>query len=185
MSMMNYKKIFTPKIFSSNHKVLCFCYGGKFRTRKNITSGFILLEVIVSMIILSVTIGSLMRSFTVSLKALRKVEIATIGSLLAEELIDSYDVVPPKVGETRASFEYKGEKYSRYYYVARLKEEEVDYENFTLEGEIKNFESLMHLTLDIYYEDPTYGESLTTHVETFLLGAEHFTFASRKENAIY
>ncbi len=147
--------------------------------------GFILLEVIICLIILSVVIGTLMRSFNISLKTIRKTEVATVGSLLAEELMDRYEVFPPKPGEIRENFEDKGEKYSRYHYVSKLKVDSIDYDGFKLEGEFKELEPIYYLTIDILYDDPIYGETLATHIETYLLGVERFTYNSKKENAIF
>lgn len=156
-----------------------------YSNNKTHQGGFILLEVIICLIILSVTLGTLMRSFTLSLKAIRKAEVATVGSFLAEELMEQYEVFPPKAGETSDTFESKGEKYARYYYKTRLKEEQIDYEGFTLEGDFKELESLYYVTIEVYYDDPTYEKILAAKVETYLLGAERFTYSSKLENALF
>lgn len=152
--------------------------------RKN--KGFILLEVIVSLIILSVTIGTIMRSFTLSLKTIRKAEVVNVGSFLAEELLEEYEVYPPKLGKSGESFEQKGAKYVKYHYETELKVEDVDYDGFKLESDnIKNLEQLYRLTIDIIYDDSIYGPTQTAHLETYLLGIERFTAASKKENALF
>lgn len=68
------------------------------RRRRRATTGFVLLEVLVSMVILGIAMATMMRSFTLSIAAIRNNDVTTQATVLAETLLQSLEAEPPKKG---------------------------------------------------------------------------------------
>ncbi len=168
----------------------------KSRRRK---SAFALLEVIISMVILGVAIAAIMRSFTVSLAAAKKAQIVTTASLLAQQILDEYEVVPPQNDHDEGTFgslddasdnaggssDEQSGPYKNYYWITDVEEIKIDYPDISFEGDIKDFEDLTKLTITIVYDDGHLKRFTPVHLETYLTNAEKFTYTSRRENKIY
>ncbi len=142
-----------------------------------------LLEVIVSLVIVSVTLASVMRSFTVSVRGTRNSEVVTIGTMLAKELLHTFEIRRPEEDELQGDFEEDG--YPFYYWEASFEEVKVNYPKVTLEGEIEDFTNIEKVTIDIYYDNNMTKSYRAVHVESYLTGIEKFTHASKRENVLY
>lgn len=168
--------------------------GGK-RPRKK---GFVLLEVILSVVILGVAVAAILRSFTVSLATARRTQIVTTSCLLAQQVLEEYEVAPPQedhaegaFGAPEDAYDYDGmvdessPKYKNYYWVVDVEEEEIDYPDVSFEGEKEEFENLTKLTVTIIYDDGRLRRFTPVHMETYLTNTEKFTYTSKKDNMLY
>jgi hypothetical protein len=167
--------------------------------QKRPSLSYILLEVIVSMVILGVAIAALLRSFTVSLASAKRAQIITIACLLAQQVLDEFEVVPPQDSHAEGNFlpdepgGYQGEgsparsssmlKY--FYFTVDVEEEEVDYPDMTLEGELEEFENLTKMAVAIIYDDGRLKRFTPVKVETYLTSTEKFTFSSKNDNKLF
>jgi type II secretory pathway pseudopilin PulG len=159
--------------------------------------GFILLEVILSMMILGIAIAALMRSFTTSLATVRKAQIVTTACLLAQQKLEEYEVIPPQGDHDEGYFTSSEEgdystvgkpvsdPYRNYYFIVDLEEVEVDYPDFSLKGDSDEMENLTKITITIVYDDKRLKHFTPVRVETYLTTTEKFTYNSRKENKLY
>jgi type II secretory pathway pseudopilin PulG len=144
--------------------------------------GFILLEVIISMIILAVTIAAIMRSFTVSLAGIRKSEVTTTAAFLAQQLLDQYEVQTPEQASVEGDF---GDAYPNFHYSTHFDDVDVKYKDVSLESLIQDFVTLKQVTIDIYYDDQRIKRFRPIHLETYLMGDEKFTYQSKTMNKLY
>jgi len=167
--------------------------------RTRFAKSFILLEVIVSLMILGVAIAALLRCFTLSLASARKAQIITTACLLAQQILDEYEVVPPQDNHAEGNFAPLDENpapgqesaassssmLKRFYWTADVEEVEVDYPDFTLESEHEEFENLTKLTVTIIYDDGRLKRFTPVRVQTYLTNTEKFTYSSKNENKLY
>jgi len=143
---------------------------------------FILLEVIVSLVILSLTIATFMRSFAVSLGSIKKAEIVTKATFLANRLLDEYEIEPPELDESEGDF---GEEYPYFQWTTSVEDVEVEYEDIPLEDVVDEFERLTKITISVYYDDGRLRTFRACKVATYLTGLEKFTHESKKQNKLY
>jgi hypothetical protein len=161
---------------------------GRYVAREHHTSSlvrkqsFILLEVIVSLVILSLTIATFMRSFAISLGSIKKAEIVTKATFLAYRLLDEYEIELPELDESEGDF---GEEYPYFQWVTSVEDVEVEYEDIPLEDVVDQFEELTKITVLVYYDDGRLRTFQACKVTTYLTGLEKFTHASKKENRLY
>lgn len=162
-------------------------------------SGFILLEVILSMMILGIAIAALMRSFTTSLATVRKAQILTTSCLLAQQILEEYEVIPPQEDHMEGNFSspaedqgyYKSDEkptsdpYKYYYWIVDVEDVEVDYPDFSLKGDSDELENLTRISVTILYDDGRLKQFTPVRVETYLTTVEKFTYNSKKENKLY
>jgi type II secretory pathway pseudopilin PulG len=143
---------------------------------------FILLEVIVSLVILSLTIATFMRSFAVSLGSVKKAEVVTKATFLAHRLLDEYEVEAPELDESEGDF---GEAYPGFRWITYVEDVKVDYEDIPLEDVVDEFEGLTKITISVYYDDGRMKPFCACKVTTYLTGLEKFSHESKKENKLY
>lgn len=165
---------------------------------KSAHTGFILLEVVLSIMILGVAIAALMRSFTVSLATARKTQVVTTACLLAQQVLEEYEVVPPQDDHAEGNFgieedlyavdgssQKQSTQYKNYYWILDVEEVPVDYPDVSFEGEKEDFENLTKLSLTIIYDDGHMKRFTPVRLETYLTNAEKFTYSSKKDNKFY
>ena len=158
----------------------------KFRNkhiRGDLIRSFILLEVIISMVIISVTVASILRSFSVSIRGTHNAEIATIATMLANELLQEFELQPPEEDQLGGDFQEDG--FPFYYWEASIEEVEVDYPDLSLESEIEDFTNLTQITIDVYYDDGRRRPYRAVHLVSYLTGLEKFTYESKRANKLY
>lgn len=144
--------------------------------------GFVLLEVVVCLIILSVAISAFLRSFSVSIKTIRNAEIVTQASVLAQQLMDEFEIVPPLEALTENEF---GEEHPNFYYVVESEILEPDYEGLALEEDIEEFQTLQQVSISIYYDDGQTRKFRPIKLTCYLTGLEKFSYACKRENQLY
>jgi len=146
-------------------------------------SGFLLLEVIISLIIISVAITSVLRCFSVAMRGTRNAEIATTASLLANQLMQEFEILLPENDQAEGDFSEDG--FPNYYWQASVEEIVLDYPDMTLEANIDDFKTLYELTIDVFYDDQRRRTYRACHLVTYVTGLEKFTHVSKQENRLY
>lgn len=167
---------------------------------KKITRGFVLLEVILSIMILGIAIAALLRSFTISLASARRAQITTTATLLAQHILEEYEVVPPQEDHMEGSFAPSDEDYyydeveearkesrrlKHYYWMVDVEIIDVDYPDHTFEGDLEDFERLIKLSVTIIYDDGQMKRFIPVRLETYLTEIEKFTYTSKRENQLF
>jgi type II secretory pathway pseudopilin PulG len=160
--------------------------------------GFVLLEVILCILILGLSMGAFLRSFTVSLNTARKSQILTTATLLAQQVLEEYEVIPPQGNHEEGSFvgnedDYDEDnlpnlekaQYKNYYWSVDMEEIRVEYPDASFEGDTKDFENLTKMTVSIIYNDKNLRHFTPIKVTTYLTNAEKFTNNSKRENKLY
>lgn|GEM_PF-570037 len=161
-------------------------------------SGFVLLEVILSVLILGIAIGAFMRSFTVSLATARRAQIITTASLLAQQVMEEYEVIPPEGNHEEGTFvgdensysendmpDAEARQYKNYYWSVDVEEVPVEYQDLTFDGDLGDFENLTKVSVTIIYDDKHLKRFTPIRAVTYLTNAEKFTYTSKMENRLY
>jgi prepilin-type N-terminal cleavage/methylation domain-containing protein len=143
---------------------------------------FTLLEVLVALTIVALTLSAVLRSLTISLKAVRQSERMTTATILARGLVDEWELKPPEAGALAGDF---GDRYRGYSYEAECKDIPIDYKRLPKIMEVGRLAGMKQIAVDVYYVAP--GSDATTrkrvlHIESALTGADKYTPQSRRAN---
>jgi len=152
------------------------------------TRAFILLEVTVAVVILGIAAAVAMRSFILSMHATRELEISMRATLLAQAMMESWDLVPPEDGKTEGSFGEDpnyGPQYMYYFYRMEVEDKEIDYEDVSLEGLRREFVPLKQVHLEIYYDDQKNRQFKPLDIRTCVLGLDPFATQARQANSYF
>src|SRR5947208_791636 len=106
----------------------------KVRLRRQ-PDGFVLLEVVISLVILGIAVATIMRSFTISMAAIRKNDVSVQAFVLAESMLQSLEVTPPQKGKLTGSFEADG--FPNYSWEMNAKEEDIKYKHLKTASKIE------------------------------------------------
>jgi type II secretory pathway pseudopilin PulG len=146
------------------------------------SKGFMLLEVIVSLVILGVSVAALMRSFTVSMNAIRRIDVVTQGCVLAGGFLQDLELDPQKAHSGRGTFEEDG--YPDYFWELTIEDEEIRYKH--LETKVKNLRGLKHATLRVSYQNKTMRTPREiVEVHLYIPPIERFRFDSKFYNELF
>ncbi|MCX7964580.1 MAG: type II secretion system GspH family protein [Candidatus Sumerlaea chitinivorans] len=147
-------------------------------------AGFMLLEVIISLVILGISVATLMRSFTLSMNAIRRNDVTTQACVLAEGILQDLELNPPTSKLTRGDFSEQG--YPNYSWELSFEEEELRYRELQTKTKIKDLKPIRHATLTIYYQTETMRspyQALEVHL--YLPPIERFRFDSKFYNELF
>lgn len=147
------------------------------------TGGFVLMEVIVSLVILGLAVAALMRSFTISITAIRKNEVVTQACVLAESVLQAIEVEPPTSKKSEGTFEEMG--FPKYSWTLEYAEEEIRYKDLRNSAKDADLRPLRHVRLTITYDDGRLKRFNPVQVETFLLPFERFSQRSKQLNDLF
>lgn len=150
----------------------------------SVRRGFVLLEVLVSLAVLSIALASAMRSFTVSLKAARLSQDMTVAAMLARGLVEQWEIVPPQLGKSEGTFDADHPEFS---YAVEYTQEALKYEEKANSKYVNRMVPLRRISLDIYMTTTRGRKSVTRrmlHVESGLTDAEKFSPAARLFNGL-
>lgn len=148
----------------------------------NLKSGFVLLEVMVSLIILAVALGTSLRAFTHSITSLRRIDATTTGMFLAEQMMSEIELLPRGDGIYEGEF---GDFFPEYYYVLNVERRDIEYDELEFEGDLDEFEPLFWYELKIYFDNGRQKPFKVIDVQSFLMGAELFSIKSKQEMQIF
>lgn len=125
-----------------------------------------------SLTILGMAVAFLMRSFTDSIHSAKKMEIYTQASFLAQQLMDEFEVYPPRENTVEAGF---GDTYPGYSYKATKTYVEPRYRLSGGKKEISRFFAARMLTIEVHYQDGTTKDFVACKVSTAIVGFEKFS----------
>jgi len=143
-----------------------------------------LLEVIVSLVIMGISVAAIMRSFTVSMNAIRRNDVVTQGCVLAEGLLQEIELEPDKARTSRGTFEQEG--YPDYSWHLTVQEEEVRYRSLKTKVKARDLRALKHAMLTVTYQNASMrAPSTVVELHTCLLPIERFRFDSKFFNELF
>jgi type II secretory pathway pseudopilin PulG len=152
--------------------------------RRKAGGGFVLLEVIVSLVILGISVATLMRSFTLSMNAIRRNDVTTRACTLAEGFLQDIEVSPPQAKSSHGTFEDEG--YPNYYWRLEYGEEELRYKGLKTKTKVKDLKPVRHALLTVTFSNETMREPYKAlEVDLFLAPVERFRFDSKFYNELF
>lgn len=154
-----------------------------FKFTRKAQAGFVLLEVVVSLVILGIAVATIMRSFTISMAAIRKNDIGVQGFILAESMLQSLEVNPPGKGRLTGSFEADG--LPNYSWEMNAKEEEIKYKHLKTMSRIEGLKTLDHVNLTVTYDDHRNKVQTPVQVDLILPPIERFSYQSKFLNELF
>lgn len=137
---------------------------------------FVLLEVLISMTIIAVTLSAVLRSFSQSLKAVRKLEVETQATFFAQQLLDEFEINPPEEGRLEGGF---GDDYWQYYFIVEIEYEEPDYDEGNRHEEISQFFPFRTIHIEIRYDNGIIKPFRALSVDSAIMGFERFSAESK------
>lgn len=144
--------------------------------------GFVLLEVLVALVILGVSVATIMRSFQLSLSAIRKCDVSNQACVLAEKLIQELDRDPAKARTGRGTFEEDG--LPNYSWEVKVEDEEVRYPHVKLKNKV-DYKPLRHVEVSVIYDDKRLRKFVPVHVELYLMPIERYTYNTKFYNELF
>lgn len=146
--------------------------------------GFVLIEVVVAMVILGIALGTLMRSFTLSMKAIRQNDKITQGCVLAEGLLQDLELNPPTARRTTGDFEDLG--FPEYSYEIEYTEEEIRYRGVKTTGQIDDLKPLRLAHVIIYFRGPNDRDAFkVSEAHLYLQPVERWSYQSKFLNELF
>ncbi|MDK2971031.1 MAG: hypothetical protein PWP23_786 [Candidatus Sumerlaeota bacterium] len=153
------------------------------RTRRS----FVLLEVMVALVILSVVLTTLLRGFVIAMSAIRENRVVETATLLAESLLEDYELEPPMEGSKEGTFEEDerfGEAFAAYTWERRVEEIDVDYDEIPRDP-LMEPEPLYELTLSIRYDDGRHRPFRPFEITTYLMDSQLYSDEALQENQLF
>ena len=154
------------------------------RTRRR--RSFVLMEVLVSVVILGIALAAVLRCCTNALKALSRDRTLAQAVLLAQGLIEDFEIEPPEEDATiEGDF---GPDFPGFSYIAEFKFEKIDYRAVDMEIGLrrKEFVPVCRLNLSIYYEPDNAREARRVlYIETALTALEKYASQTKVLNAMF
>ncbi len=150
--------------------------------RRRANAGFVLLEVIVALVILGISIATMMRSFTLSIAAIRENDATTQATILAESALQAMEAEPPRKGKSDGSFESDG--FGRYGYEVVSDTEKIKYRLKT-KTRVDNLRELKTVKLAVTYNDPRGKVSVPADAYLILAPLERFSYESKLRNELF
>jgi len=147
---------------------------------------FVLLEVTLSLVILSVTMTAVLRGFMLALDGARENAIIMKSSLLAQTLMEDYEIEPPDLGRENGAFEDDkrfGEEFENYFWERDVEEIDLRYDGFPRDPFAEEL-PLYELTLRVIYEDDRY-RYVPFEVTTFLVEPTLFGPDAIQQNQLF
>jgi len=157
--------------------------GHRFHRRRS--PGFILLEVLVSLTILSLALSAVMRSITLSLRAASLSRQVSTASILARGLIDGWEIERPEPGQSTGDF---GPAYPRYHWTLDYEPTAIDYPDAAIPSDVERPVPLRMLHLTVTYVRPGADRRdpvAVLRVDSALTDSEMFTPQAREANEIW
>lgn len=151
-------------------------------SRRSGATGFVLLEVLVSMVILGIAMATMMRSFTLSIAAIRNNDVTTQATVLAETLLQSLEAEPPKKGRSSGTFEPEGQP--NFSYTVETTDQKLKYRIKT-QARAETLRDLKICRVQIAYDNQRGKESHPVDVYLVIPQLERFSFQSKLRNELF
>jgi len=153
--------------------------GGGWRRSRS----FVLLEILIAVVLLGTALTAMLRCFTNGLKSVSRDRKVTQGVLLAQGLLDDYEIEAPESDHVEGDF---GPDFPGFSYTADFEWVEVKYRNIDLRLTKQEFDPLRKVTLCVYYRPSSMGKATqVVGVETYLTGIEKHATQSKLLNALF
>lgn len=155
---------------------------GLFDWRKRGVQSFVLIEVLVSIVILSVGLTMLMQTFTQALRHMQREQKIATANFLANHLVEDYQNVPPTYDTDEGDF---GDSYPNYRWEiivdAVLADYDIDSDRL---DEEQIYQHWLHVK--VWCDDPQQGEPfLASEATTCLLGFERFSANTKQKMGLF
>ncbi len=151
--------------------------------RRRPGAAFLLLEAIIGLTILAGVLGTLMAGFMVGFRAIRENNVTITAMLLAQRLLDEYEIMPPESGREEGDF---GDTYPGFTWQRSIWSEEIPYEGERVSKADNDLAELAMVNLRIYHTDGRDREPiLAFEVYSALTQFERFSVQSRLRNGLY
>jgi len=145
--------------------------------------GFVLLEVLVSLVILSLGATAVMQSLRQSLKASQHAQVVNQAALLAESLMEEVQVSPPEPGKYEGDF---GEDAPNFRYVMTVDEETLRYRGEDRKADRDDFRPLRTVHVEIFRDVRQGRDSVRIiSIDSAVLGIQKFTSAALNEYQLF
>ncbi|MCB2154238.1 type II secretion system GspH family protein [bacterium] len=148
---------------------------------------FVLLEVMLALVILSVAMTALLRGFILSIHTIRENNIVATATLLAETLMEDYELEPPVEGQDEGFFtddERFGEDFKNYAWEREVEESDVDYSDAP-RVELQDPEPIYEMKLQIIYDDGENRRFVPIAIDTYLLETQLFSDKALEKNQLF
>jgi hypothetical protein len=156
---------------------------GPLRHARRSRLGFVLLEVIVSFTILGVVVMACMRSFTLSLKAVRMMEIHTQALFLAQQLMEEFEIFPPEGDDADGVF---GEAYEAFTYHVNVNIADPNYGQIEGDEGIDQYFAMRELEIEIWYDAKKGANPVRVlTLPTAMIGFEKFSAETKASYAFF
>jgi hypothetical protein len=159
---------------------------------------FVLLDVILSIMILSIVVLTALRAFTQSVHAVRTSDIAARAAMYAEAKLQELELQPPEDRRHTQRGAFADETMYRdgdlfpdaqnYFWEADFEEEQIRYPHVRLARRDQDrMLGLTRVTLRVTYDDGPGGDVAWTPVviDTYLMGNERFSAKARQANDLF
>ncbi len=156
-------------------------------TRVNNNQGFVLLEVLISMMILAISMTAILRGFMIAMSTVRDNQQIEVASLLAQSLLDDFELEPPKKGKMDGSFlddERFGEPFKDYSWEIDVEEERVTYDEIPKDP-LQELEPLYNMELKIIFDDGRYKRSVPLVINTRIMDVQLFSQTAIQNNQLF
>ncbi len=146
------------------------------------SGGFVLLEIIVSMVILGIALATMMRSFTLSIAAVRKNDITTQATVLGETILQTLEAEPPSSGKVTGDFELEGAP--NFSFEAEIERQRLRYRIKT-QTRPTNLRELQITRMQIKHNDQR--GRISTPIDAYLVlqPIERFSYESKLRNELF
>ena len=140
------------------------------------------------MMILSIALVGLLRGFIVSMEAMRDIRITTTASLLAESLLEDYELEPPLEGSEDGSFlddSRFGEPFVDYRWEREVEEIEPDYDEIP-RSPLQDEEPIYRMDLRIIYDSEQLRDPVVPiQITTYLMQPQIFSDDAVRSNQLF
>jgi prepilin-type N-terminal cleavage/methylation domain-containing protein len=144
---------------------------------------FVLLEILIAMVILGIAMAAVLRCFTNGLKSVSYDRRITQAVLLAQDLLEDFEVEAPEEDKVEGSF---APDFPDFIYVAEFKQVEIKYRDIGATMRKKELEYLRKVQLQIYYQPPSGTKRVSLlDFETYLTGIEKYAPNTKSLNALF
>ena len=144
--------------------------------------GFVLLEVLVSLLILGVSLAAIMRSFTRSLAAVQVMEVQTQAQFFAMQLMHEFEINPPIEGNSTGNF---GDDFKNYSWEITVRYVQPKYGRLAGVKDVERFFPMREVSLTIRYNDGTHKPLTPLSMETAIVGFEKMSSETKRSYGFF
>lgn len=142
-----------------------------------------MLEILVATVILGVSLAAILRCYTNALKSVSYDRKITQAILLAQGLLEDFEVEAPDEDQVEGSF---APDFPDFSYTAKFEAVEIKYHDITLSLFKKQLEPLRKVALRIYHKPPSASKTVCIlEFETYLTGVEKYASGAKNLNALF